>query len=313
MSFIKNEEQNSFWRNKKVLVTGANGFVGQRLIYFLKKINAKVFSVTSKNGSVEDFSNVDNLIKKNDIKIVFHLAAQSVVELGQQQPIKTFEVNIKGTWNVLEASRVNKVDKVIVASTAHVYGNNPNLPFKESYFPRPSRPYETSKACADLLAQCYADSFDLSVEIPRFVNLYGPGDLNFTRLIPGIIKKITDGKNPKVWDMGAVRDFLFIDDAINAYLLLAEQKASSKGIRVINFGSGKPIEIVDLVERIIKLIGNPKIKIDLIKSPKQRAREVLKQYVSIEKAKKELNWQPKVSLDDGLKETIEWYRKFFKA
>jgi len=136
----------------------------------------------------------------------------------------------------LEAARQQSIQKVIIASTAHVYGNNPKVPFKEEFFPQPSRPYETSKACADLLAQSFADTYDLPVEIPRFVNIYGPGDLNFSRLIPKVIKSVLVGKKPEVWDIGSVRDFLYIDDAINAYLMLAEKQfTNSKRVRVFNF------------------------------------------------------------------------------
>lgn len=302
------------WEDKKILVTGSDGFVGRHLVEALRKLNSSVVTLTSSNGSVVDFDLVNRLIKENNINLVFHLAAKSIVELGQEDPLKTFEVNIKGTWNILEASRLNKVKKVIIASTVHVYGGNQNLPFEENLYPQPSRPYETSKACADLLAQCYADSFGLSVEIPRFVNIYGPGDLNFTRIIPKIIKTILNGQNPKLWDVGVVRDFLYIDDAIQGYLDLANKELEDENrLRVFNFGSDQPKTIVDLVQQIVDLIGNPNIKIEKIDPPKNREDEVLKQYVSSEKAKKELGWKPKFSYGDGLNRTIDWYRNHLKA
>ena len=184
------------------------------------------------------------------------------------------------------------------------------MPFKEEFFPQPSRPYETSKACADLLAQSFADTYDLPVEIPRFVNIYGPGDLNFSRLIPKVIRIILLGRRPQVWDIGSVRDFLYIDDAINAYLTLAQkQTVNGKRLRVFNFGTGKHIKIYDLVLKIIKLSNNKLIKISTENPPENRSNEIRKQYVSIEKAKKELNWYPKISLDEGLKRTIKWYKE----
>lgn len=310
----------SFWQGRPVLITGASGFVGTHLAEELSLKNAKVIALTlggmkssrglvSEIGSVEDFDKLNKVIKKYKINIIFHLAAQPLVELGQTNPIKTFDVNIKGTWNILEAARKNAVKKIIIASTVHVYGDNPKVPYREEYFPQPSRPYETSKACADLLAQSFADTYSLPVEIPRFVNIYGPGDFNFSRLIPKVIRTILLGRRPQVWDIGSIRDFLYIDDAINAYLMLAEKKFTNrKRARVFNFGTGKPIKIHDLVLKIIKL-SKKSIGVKMEKPPEDRFNEIKKQYASIEKAKRELNWYPKISLNEGLKRTIKWYKE----
>lgn len=310
----------SYWQGKKVLVTGANGFVGSHLVKKLILEKAKVitfFPVESKlkigsvdvKGSVENFNKLKEIIKKFGVNIIFHLAAQPLVEIGQTNPIKTFEVNIQGTWNVLESARQSNIQKVIIASTVHVYGDNPKVPFKEEFFPQPSRPYETSKACADLLAQSYADSYNLPVEIPRFVNIYGPGDFNFSRLIPKVIKSILKGNKPEVWDIGSVRDFLFIDDAVNAYLMLAQKQfTKNKRVRVLNFGTGKPIKIYDLIMKIVNLT-NQKIKVEMKNPPLDRAHEIKKQYVSVAKAKRELGWYPKVNIDEGLTKTIAWYKE----
>jgi CDP-glucose 4,6-dehydratase len=250
------------------------------------------------------------VIKKNRIHIIYHLAAQSLVEIGKKSPLKTFSINIKGTWNILEAARKNAVHKVILASTAHVYGNNPNLPYKEEYFPQPSRPYETSKACADLLAQSYADTYALPVEIPRFTNVYGPGDLNSSRLIPKIIQSVLAGKNPAIWDIGTTRDFLYIDDAIEAYVRLAElDLPNTKRIRIVNFGSGKPLPVLSIAKRIVKLYGNKKLRVEVLPVPEQREKEIIEQYVHIGKAKNTIHWQPKTSLDEGLRRTIAWHAK----
>lgn len=312
----------SFWRGKVVLVTGATGFVGSHLVDQLISKGAKVIGLSKKRlasqakiieeyGLVEDFQTISRVIKKNKTEIIFHLAAQPIVEIGQENPIKTFQVNIQGTWNILEAARQNNVKRIIIASTVHVYGDNPKLPFKESYFPQPSRPYETSKACADLLAQSFADTYDLPVEIPRFVNIYGPGDFNFSRLVPKVIKSILNGRKPEVWDIGSVRDFLYIDDAVNAYLTLAEKPlANGKRLRVFNFGTGKPIKIYDLVLKIIQLTEKDmKIKTEI--PPEERSNEIKKQYVSIARAKKELGWRPKIDLNKGLLNTIGWYQRNF--
>lgn len=310
----------SFWQGRRVLVTGASGFVGSHLVSKLTSVKSKVITLSKKGskfqtniinevGSVENFDKLNEIIKRYKVSVIFHLAAQPLVEVGQTNPIKTFEVNVRGTWNILESARENNVQKVIIASTAHVYGDNPKVPFKEEYFPQPSRPYETSKACADLLAQSFADTYNLPVEIPRFVNIYGPGDFNFTRLIPKVIKSILTGTSPQVWDIGSVRDFLYIDDAIRAYLMIAEKQLDyGKRLRVFNFGTGKPIKIYDLVLKIIKL-ANKDIEVRLGNPPEERSNEIKKQYVSIAKAKKELGWLPKVLLGDGLKKTIQWYKE----
>ena len=310
----------SFWQGKVVLVTGAGGFVGRHLVNQLNKKRSKVIALSNKEiksttgiidvrGSVENFQLLSEIIKKYKVNTIFHLAAQPIVEIGQDNPIKTFEVNIRGTWNILECARENNVQKVIIASTVHVYGNNPKVPFKEEYFPQPSRPYETSKACADLLAQSFADTYDLSVEIPRFVNIYGPGDFNFSRLIPKVIKSILQGEQPEVWDVGSIRDFLYIDDATAAYLMTAEKRIDNKKrLRIFNFGTGEQIKIYDLVLKIIQIMGKG-IKVKIEQRPKERSNEIKKQYVSIAKAKRELGWYPKVTLDNGLSKTSTWYQE----
>lgn len=310
----------SFWQQRVVLVTGASGFVGSHLVNQLISKHAKVITLSKKSlksstkvineiGFVENFERLNDIMKRYKVNTVFHLAAQPIVEIGQDNPIKTFEVNIKGTWNILECARENNIQKVIIASTVHVYGDNPKVPFKEEYFPQPSRPYETSKACADLLAQSFADTYDLSVEIPRFVNIYGPGDFNFSRLIPKVIKSILQGEQPEVWDVGSIRDFLYIDDATAAYLMTAEKRLDNKKrLRIFNFGTGEQIKIYDLVLKIIQIMGK-RIKVKIEQLPEERSNEIKKQYVSIAKAKRELGWYPKVTLDNGLSKTITWYQE----
>lgn len=319
------------WQNRLVLVTGASGFVGTSLTKALLDKKSKVITyvkskvltaspsipnklikkiVAQEKGQIEDFKKLNAIIKKYNIDTIFHLAAQSIVEIGQTDPIITFEVNVRGTWNVLEAARQNKVQKVIIASTAHVYGDNPKVPFKEEYFPQPSRPYETSKACADLLAQSFADTYNLPIEIPRFVNIYGPGDFNFLRLIPKVIKSILKGENLGIWDVGSIRDFLFIEDAIRAYLLLAEKELpNKKRVRVFNFGTGQPISIINLVKKIIKISKQDFANIKMEPIPSDRSNEIIRQYVSSAKAKKELGWYPQTSLEEGLSKTYKWYKE----
>lgn len=324
----------SFWKNKKVLITGASGFVGSNLTKRLISKGTKVIAFTrsgikspsllilenlvskiykQEKGSLLNFNEVNRIVARNKVDYIFHLAAQPLIEVGHESPIETFDVNIRGTWNLLEAARQNKVKKIVVASTTHVYGDNPNLPYKEEYYPQPSRPYETSKAAADLLSQTYSDTYGLEVEIPRFVNLYGPGDFNFSRIVPKVIRSVLKKENPEVWDVGAVRDFLYIDDAIDAYLVLVEKNLpKEKRVRVFNFGSGKPVEIIKLVRKILKVANDPSLKLVIREVPEERKKEIVKQYVSVAKAKRLLNWEPKTPLAKGLKKTLAWYQRYSK-
>lgn len=320
----------SFWQNKRVLITGADGFLGSNLTKDLLSSGAKVTTLSRRGigrrslltledlskkiahqeiGSVENFKRLDELIRSHSIEVIYHLAALPLVEVGRDNPVKTFEVNIRGTWNILEAARQNEVSKIVAVSTTHVYGDNPHLPYREAFYPQPSRPYETSKACADLLAQCYADTYGLGVEIPRFVNIYGPGDSNVTRIVPKTIQSVLSGKKPTIWNNGAVRDFLYIDDAVRALTILVEKDLHlKKRNRIFNFGSGKPIAIDELVKTIVKVANLDESITEVQAMPRTREKEIQKQYVSIAKAKKELGWQPETTLTEGLKKTIAWYQ-----
>ena len=301
-------------KNKKILITGITGFVGYHLAKKLRLLGANVYGIAKSEGNKKilkvnmlDYSTIEQFIREKKISICYHLAAESLVESGQKNPYHVFKVNTEGTLNILEAARVNKLEKVIIASTSHVYGKS-RVPYFEGYTPRPSRPYETSKACADLIAQSYYQTFNLPVLIPRFINIYGPGDLNFQRLIPKTIKSVLAGSPPNMWGGRAIRDYLFIDDAIEAYLLLAKINIKEIGEnRVFNFGSSNVISVEDLIKKIIKITGkNLKIK----KVSEKREGEIEAQYASFRKATRMLKWEPKISLDEGLKRTIAWYSKY---
>ncbi len=302
-------------KNKRILITGINGFVGKALKKRLSSLGAKVFGISKSTGgndkilksNILDHEKVDKFIKDSNIQICFHLASESLVEEGQLNPYETFKVNMEGTLNILESARKNKLEKVIIASTSHVYGKN-EVPYIESYMPRPTRPYETSKACTDLIAQSYAKSFNLSILIPRFVNIYGPGDLHFQRLIPKTIKSVSEDLSPKMWGGKAIRDYLFIDDAIDAYLLLAKteiKKTDENG--VFNFGGNSIISVENLIKKIINVSGK---KIEIKKVDEERKGEIESQYVSFDKATKLLGWKPKVNLDEGLRRTVDWYFEY---
>jgi len=302
-------------RGKNVLITGITGFIGKALEKRLNVLGAKVFGISRSEGknnqilksTILNYTAVDKFIKDSKIEICFHLASAALVEEGQLHPYETFKVNTGGTLNILESARKNNLEKVIIASTSHVYGKN-KVPYFESYTPRPTRPYETSKACTDIIAQSYAESFNLPVLIPRFVNIYGPGDLNFQRLIPKTIKSVLENSLPKMWGGEVVRDYLFIDDAIDAYIKLAILDIKNVGgNRIFNFGSNNRISVKDLIEKIIKISGK---ELKIKKIAQERQEEIESQYVSWKKAKQLLEWEPKIILDEGLRRTVAWYSNF---
>lgn len=312
----------SKWSAKKVFVTGASGFIGRHLVDKLHSLGAKVTvlrfgapenaGARSKclrvTGSVTNTRLMINIFRRHKFDYCYHLAAQSLVSVAQKDPLPTFETNIKGTWNILEAARLSGCGAVVIASTTHVYGDN-TVPFKEEYYPRPSRPYETSKACVDILAQTYAHSFALPVAIARFVNIYGPGDTNL-RLIPRTISRVLAGRRPEVYDGHVERDYLYIDDAIDAYISLGEHlpllRKQSQNI-IYNFGTGRHYSTRAIIETILRIMKRS----DLMPVTRRGARfqEIRQQFVSIKKAKKTLRWSPQYSLARGLKKTIETYSR----
>lgn len=306
--------QDKTLKDKKILVTGITGFVGSNLQDRLLFLGAKVYgvarNVNKKDVLTDDIlnrSSVENFIRDKKIDICFHLAGESLVESGKKDPYDTFRVNIEGTLNILDIARKCNLERIIVASTSHVYGHN-KLPYYEGYTPRPTRPYETSKACTDLIAQSYRSSFNLPVLIPRFVNIYGPGDLNFTRLIPKTIRSVLQGKSPTMWGGTAVRDYLYIEDAIDAYIDLVTIDLKKVGDNCIfNFGSGTRISVEDLIKQIIKISEK---KVSIKKVYEEREEEIQAQYVSFNKAKKLLRWKANTNLDEGLKKTIAWYGSY---
>src|SRR3990167_10639745 len=255
-------------KNKRILITGITGFVGKALSNRLKSLGAVVYGISRSvnndaknlNADILDYPQINKFIRDSNIEICFHLASTSLVEEGQLHPYQAFKVNTEGTLNILESARNNNLEKIIIASTSHVYGKN-KIPYFESYMPRPTRPYETSKACTDIIAQSYSKSFNLPILIPRFVNIYGPGDLNFQRLIPKTIKSVLENSEPTMCGGQAMRDYLFIDDAIDAYILLATASIDKIGDnRVFNFGGSNVICVADLIKKIIALSGK-KLKI----------------------------------------------------
>ncbi|TAM36220.1 NAD-dependent epimerase/dehydratase family protein, partial [bacterium] len=238
----------------------------------------------------------------------FHLAGQSIVSIANESPFPTFDANIKGTWNILEAARQTGVKRLIIASADKVYGEQGELPYAEEMPLSAVHPYGASKICAELLGRTYLNTYGLPVAIMRSSNAYGGGDLNFSRIIPGTIKSVLDNKDPVIrGDGSSLRDFIYIADIVNAYLILAESlhKDNVKG-GSFNFGSGRPVSMLDLVKMIIKISGRKNLK-PLIFGKAGPKNEISRQYLSIKKARRVLGWRPRYDLEKGLRLAINWY------
>ena len=321
------EIKNNFWNGRNAFVTGADGFVGSWLAKALadnganvtvivrdvkKASNLDVMQIRGKVnivlGDIIDYKICGRIINEYEIDTCFHLAAQAIVGIANKSPLSTFESNIKGTWNILEACRMSSsVKRIVVASSDKAYGSQKNLPYTEESPLLGSYPYDASKACADILAQSYFKSYGLPISITRNANTYGGGDMNLSRIIPDMIISFLKDRQPVIRSDGTPeRDYMYVKDAVHAYLSLAENiERKEVAGEAFNFGSGKPVSVIQLYQKIASLLGkNMKPKI-LGKA----TREIDRQYLSIEKAKRALEWQPKYSLDEGLTETIEWYKK----
>lgn len=262
-------------------------------------------------GSLEDLAVIERALGEYEIDTVFHLAAQAIVGVANRNPISTFEANILGTWNILEACRKHPlIKRVIVASSDKAYGDQENLPYDENMPLQGKHPYDVSKSCADLISHTYFHTYGLPVCITRCGNLYGGGDLNFNRIIPQTIQLVLNGEAPEIRSDGTfVRDYFYIEDAVQAYLLLAEKmEENNLAGEAFNFSNEIQLTVLELVEKILeKMNSNLKPKV-----LNQGSNEIKHQYLSAEKARKLLNWTPAYTIDEGLEKTIEWYTEFFK-
>ncbi len=310
-----------------VFVTGPNGFVGPWVIKDVLGKGAKVFALVKEDikgsmfneiknnnlvvvrGDVRDYDLLKRVISGNDIRICIHLAAQSTVTIANKSPLETLETNIRGTYYLLEALRNSEAERIVVASSDKAYGTQ-KLPYKEDDELKGLYPYDASKVCLDVLARTYANTYGMPLAVTRCCNIFGGGDMN-PNIVPDTLKKVLKNENPVIRSDGTpVRQYLYIKDAVYAYTLLTEKLLDEKVKgEAFNFGSSDPISVMDLVNLILRLTGKENLKPEILGTAK---REIDEQYLSSEKAKKLLNWEPKYSLEDGLKETIEWYKRHLK-
>ncbi len=316
------------WAGRTTLVTGAGGFVGSWLALALAERGARVVGLVFPSAAA-GVSGIDLLGLRERIEVVetdvadlgavlgavdghgvdscFHLAAQAVVGVANESPLPTFAANVAGTWNVLEACRRSgRVDRIVVASSDKAYGDHDVLPYTESLPLNGRNPYDASKACADILARAFAHSYALPVAVTRMVNIYGGGDRNWSRIVPGTIRSVLLDEQPVIRSDGTpVRDYLYVEDAVAGYLALAESLPATAG-EAFNFGSGSPISTLELVRLIVDSAG-AELKPRILGGGKLHG-EIDRQYLDSRKAERVLGWKAGVPLREGIERTIGWYR-----
>ena len=318
----------SSWKGRNVFVTGASGLLGSHATEELVRRGAQVTvllrdwvpasrllsegllaKVNVVRGELEDLELLVRALNEYEIECVLHLGAQTIVGTASRSPLSTFETNIRGTWNLLEAARENSrlVKRVIVASSDKAYGEHEHLPYTEDAPLQGRYPYDVSKSCTDLIALSYFHTYRLPVAITRCGNLYGGGDLNYNRLIPGTIRSLLAGERPIVRSDGSfVRDYFYVRDAVGAYLDLADAMDQERFHgQAFNFGTQTPLSVLELVAHLAQLLGRNDLPAVV---QNQATHEIPRQYLDCAKARSWMGWKPRWSLEKGLAETLDWYR-----
>ena len=316
-----------------VLVTGAHGFVASHLVRALLERGDAVRVLDRPDPRIADVggprrSALDLLGLRDEVELaegdlrdaeavsaavagcdsVFHLAAQTIVGVARESPVETFEVNVRGAWNVFEACREHDVARVVFASSDKAYGSSPELPYREDFPLRAAYPYDASKAAADVIARSYAHAYGVPLAVTRFANIYGGGDLNFSRLIPETTIAVLDGRPPQIRSDGSPeRDFLHVDDAVSAYLAIAAA-LDGEGARgeAFNAGGERPHSVREVVDLIAEAAGTG-VEPEYLGTGTPDG-EIDRQYVDSTKLRELTGWRPQVELADGLRGTLEWYR-----
>ncbi len=321
----------AFWRDRPTFVTGGTGLLGSWLTRSLIEAGADVVCLVRDwipqselvrggmiervkvvRGDVRDREVLERALGEYEIDTVFHLAAQTIVGIANRNPVSTFESNIQGTWNVLEACRRSpSVKSIVVASSDKAYGDQETLPYSEGTPLEGRHPYDVSKSCADLIAQTYGKTYGLPVSVTRCGNFYGGGDLNWNRIVPGTLRSVLRGERPVIRSDGKfVRDYFYVEDGAAAYMLLAERLAQDRALNgaCFNFSNELQITVLDLVQNILG-----KMKSSLTPDVRnEAANEIRHQYLSAGRARRVLGWSPLFTLEEGLDRSIGWYREFLK-
>lgn len=317
------------WSGRRVLVTGAAGLLGGWTSRTLLAAGASVHGLdidwfgprstgvpaglSVVHGDVRETALVKTVLGDTSADTVIHLAAQTLVGPAVADPVDTFRHNIEGTWSVLEACRAApRVRRVVVASSDKAYGDAGGRPYREDMALRALHPYDASKAAADILARTYAHTYDLPVAVSRCGNLFGGGDLNWSRIVPGTIRSVLAGERPVIRSDGRmVRDYLYVRDATEGVLCLADAVGDRDELRgaAFNFSGGHRLSVLEVVRRILRLMHSP-LEPEILATARF---EIPEQRVSSARARRELSWRPVVRFSDGLRETIDWYRSHLEA
>jgi CDP-glucose 4,6-dehydratase len=322
-----------FWQRSTVLVTGATGLLGSHLVRALLDRHAHVIALVrdgipqslfhgwgldqkavSVRGDLTDLPLLKRLLAEYEVNTIFHLGAQTLVGTAFDDPVATFESNIKGTWNILEAARQRgpKMLRVLIASSDKAYGNLEGQSYSESTALQGRYPYDVSKSCADLLAQSYHHTYGLPVAITRCGNFFGAGDLNYSRLIPGTIRDVLAGRPPVIRSDGKfIRDYLYIEDGVGAYLQLAEALVEKNLFgNAFNFSYGLKLSALEVVQKILVALQRPDLQPTILNTARA---EIPVQTLNADKARQLLQWQPHFGFDAGLRRTLDWYRSHLAA
>lgn len=316
---------NEFWQGRSVLVTGANGFIGSWVIKTLVDAGATVSgydksevgsldlhpgvrdSIELVLGDLTDQALLERTLVHREVKTVIHLGAQSNIGFAKGSPVPAFESNIRGSWTVLEACRTTAAPETIaIASSNTVYGDHDTAPFDETYALDANNPYASSKACTDILARCYAATYNLPIAIARATNTYGGADPNLTRIVPDTLLRIIKGERPEIRSDGSpAKGYLYIKDTVSAYLTLGERAADDqvRG-RAFNFHPDAPISVLELVSTMVKVAGRADLEPTVLGKPGKYEYEFLTNKLAADV----LGWRPAYSLEQGLSETFEWYK-----
>lgn len=322
----------NFWLDRPTFVTGSTGLLGGWLVRRLVDLGADVVclvrdwvpesefvrsrlveKIRVARGDVRDQALLERVLGEYEVDTVIHLAAQTIVPIANRNPVSTFETNIGGTWALLEACRRSPaVRQIVLASSDKAYGDHEKLPYDEEAPLRGRHPYDVSKSCADLIAQSYANTYGTPVAVTRCGNFYGGGDLNWNRLVPGTVRSVLRGQRPIIRSDGQyIRDYFYVEDGVGANLLLAERLAENPdlGGEAFNFSNELQVTVLELVEGILALMSND-LKPDV---RNEATHEIRHQYLSASKARRMLDWEPRFTLDEGLKRTIGWYKDFLRS